>query len=347
MRSLKFVLAALLASCSTAPFAYAQTPEQIVGQQLDKLSAATRSIDSVTAQLRAMLTALGSPTPPVVVAPPRDTVTTLPPVQTGAYVALLRDDFTAYATTKDYLNVVRGSMTGNAGGGKGVILYNDGHNPQLAQIDKSVLYNGHPTLKYVMAGGTDAVPQLWPSLPHTLTRMWLRVKLRYSPGFTTTGVTPNYGTGYKLLGWGWAGPGGVDGRGSLEFENVSQYYFRWSVAPRGGAPASGTKEGPGGAVATEWRDGAWYDYIILVEQTNNGTGMRQRFWLAKDGSTPTLRADQSGAMASGQKAPAIDRIMLGMNFNQQRAANQAQAMWIGQWEVVDGSQYADPFGVLR
>jgi hypothetical protein len=50
-------------------------------------------------------------------------------------------------------------------------------------------------------------------------------------------------------------------------------------------------------------------------------------------------------MAAGQTVPNVNRIMLGMNFNQVRAANQTQALWSGQWEVVDGSQHAHPFGL--
>jgi hypothetical protein len=288
-------------------------------------------------------------TPPPTQPPPTDPTPTEPPPATvppatGAGVssyALISDDFSKYADSKAFLANVTSAHGGT--GTPGSVLYNDCHNPSLATIDKSVLYNGHATLKYNMAANTAEVPQLWPSLPHTLTRMWLRVKLRYSPGFTTTGVSSG-GTGYKLLGWGWAD--GYDGRGSLEFENVNQYYFRWTLVPRNTAlTSSGTKNIQGGAVSNEWSDGGWYDYIILVEQTKDGTGMRQRFWMTKDGSTPTLRADQSGTMAAGQKAPPIDRIMLGMNFNMVRAATQSQAMWIGQWEVVDGSKYANPFGL--
>jgi len=37
--------------------------------------------------------------------------------------------------------------------------------------------------------------------------------------------------------------------------------------------------------------------------------------------------------------------MLGLNFNSPRAVGQNQALWYGQWEVVDGSQYSNPFNL--
>lgn len=41
--------------------------------------------------------------------------------------------------------------------------------------------------------------------------------------------------------------------------------------------------------------------------------------------------------------PPVNRILLGMNINQTVA--RTQALWIGQWDVVDGTRSLNPFGV--
>ena len=50
-------------------------------------------------------------------------------------------------------------------------------------------------------------------------------------------------------------------------------------------------------------------------------------------------------MRDNSALPGLNSVMLGLNFNQVRAIGQNQAVWYGQWEVVDGSVYTDPFGV--
>jgi len=220
-------------------------------------------------------------------------------------------------------------------------VYTDGVNPSMATLDTDTLYNGHPTVKYNQPGGTNATPELWVGFPQPLRRFWFRAKIKFSQGFTTDGVTPNYGKGYKLFGWGWRGN---NGRGSVELGNVSQYYIVWGVTP-GSSSAYGSAPDVTASrhASTEWQDNKWYDYIVLYEQTS-ATTVRERWWLARDGEQPVLQGDNVGQMTSGQ-VPAADRFMMGMNFNQQRAQNQNQALWYGQWELVDGEQNANPFGL--
>jgi hypothetical protein len=54
-------------------------------------------------------------------------------------------------------------------------------------------------------------------------------------------------------------------------------------------------------------------------------------------------------MKDGSLMPPLSTITIGLNFNQVRAPNQSQAIWWGEWEVVDGSVSAhpNPFGVAR
>jgi hypothetical protein len=230
------------------------------------------------------------------------------------------------------------------------VLYNDGYNGQLASIDPTVLYNGHQTLKYTQPGGVSTTPALWVHFPNgkVLTKMWFRSKIRFSPGFTTTGTLgnsaadPNGENAYKLLGWGWDT---YDASGRVEITNTNQYDFYWNIQSKsnGSLVGGGQHQSPG-SITTEWTDGGWYDYIIECD-FSQGTNGVSRVWMSKDGQTPVLKATTTGSMTNGSALPNIEWIALGLNFNQQRAANQNQALWYGQWEVIDGVQHPDPYGL--
>ncbi len=248
--------------------------------------------------------------------------------------ALIGEDFSNYSNTAALMSRV---ATHIGGSGSGQVIYGDGYNAKLAEIDNNVRYNGHQTLKYNQPSGTTNTPALWASLPRPLSKAWIRVKVRFSSRFTTFGTTPGSANAYKLLGWGW---NGAEGRGTLEFTNTNQYTFYWNVA-RGGSPIANMAVKNGPNVTTEWTDGRWYEYIVFHEQTSPTT-VRLRWWMAPDGETPQLRSDITGQMHS-ENAPQITRVMLGLNYNSKRT--QAQSLWYGQWEVVDGSQHKNPFGV--
>jgi hypothetical protein len=259
--------------------------------------------------------------------------------------AFLWDDYTGYRSTADLDLMISRNIAGGTGDPH-TALYNDGANGDLAKLDMKVLYNGHPTVRYDQPELKNTTPELWVSFPKPLRRFWFRAKIQFSPGFTTDGITPNYGKGYKLFGWGWRGN---YGRGSIELGSINQYYIVWGVTPAGTNTAHGnspdvTASRPASA---EWHGDNtyhnWYDYIVLYEQTSPTT-VRERWWLAPDGQTPVLQGDNVGHMTTGEVPPA-DRFMLGMNFNQQRAKGQNQSLWYGQWELVDGEQYLNPFGL--
>jgi len=255
-------------------------------------------------------------------------------------LALLSDDFSEYSSTAAFLQQVSVNVGGT--GNYLTAMYHDGRNAQLASIDPTVLYNGHATLKYTQPGGTGATPELWVTLPSSIKTMWLRAKIRFSPGYTTTGTLTNSSNAYKLLGWQLAG---VNGSGRLEITNTTQYDLYWSAATYSGATAvPNTDAGGGPSVATEWQDGGWYDYIIEYTVTSATTGVA-RAWITRDGQTPRLVMTRNRTAASGYTMPSANGVSLGMNFNQVRTATQNQALWYGQWEVVDGGAHPDPFRV--
>jgi len=256
-------------------------------------------------------------------------------------LALVSDDFSQYGSTAALQNNISVSIGGT--GGVMTSLYGDGHDAQLAELDQSVRYNGHATVKYNAPGGVSTIPGLWVTLPHPLSTMWLRAKIRFSPGFTTTGVLTNSSNAYKLLGWGYTNS---YGSGRVEITNTSQYQLYYSTLVAGTNTLSSTPNqfGIGGNVTTEWSDGGWYDYIVEYQTTSPTTSIA-RLWIAKDGSTPVLRATSTSTSLSGYTMAQVGYVMLGLNFNQVRAASQSEALWYGQWEVVDGVQHPNPFGL--
>lgn len=266
-----------------------------------------------------------------------------PPSGNGLVVA---DYFSRYAATADLQSKI----------GKGTtFLYSDNINTHLASIDNVVKYNGGNTMMYTLPGGSGATPQLVTAV-RPLTNMWFRVKIRFSPGFTTTGeyngvVTAANPTGYysgnayKFLSWAWQG---LNGRGEIMITNTDEYQNLIDVFP----PDYGTPGGRpsmqaithGGRISSEWTDGGWYDYIIHYEILSSSTA-RQRLWVARDGSTPVLRATSNLTAYSDVPLPPINRVQFGRNFNQLRLPNQIQYLWYGQWEIYDGTQNPAPFGI--
>lgn len=255
-------------------------------------------------------------------------------------VSLAKDDFTGYSSTA----ALQANITSNAGGtgSPATALYHDGTNASLVSLDPTTLYNGHATMKYSMPGGTNATPWLAIGFAQPLAHIWYRVKVRFSPGWTDTGTLTNTANAYKMLSWGYAG---ANGSGRLEITNTNEYDFYWNVQSlTDGSLIGGGNHAVPGTITNEWTSGGWYDYIIEVDHSASTSGVA-RIWMAPDGQVPVLKGTVPGAMLSGGALPLINSVSVGLNFNQVRAATQTQAIWWGQWEVVDGSQHANPFGL--
>jgi hypothetical protein len=253
---------------------------------------------------------------------------------------LVSDDFTKYSSTADLLH----NVTSNISGGTGDVhtsLYIDGVAAYLVELDSTpeARYHGHATMKYNEPGGTGATPQLHVYFPST-THIWYRVKVRFSHGFTTTGTLTNSSNAYKLLSWGWSG----DGSGRVEITNTTEYEL-YETVQSGGSVTGGGAFLTAGGITSEWTDEEWYDYIVEVDHTQP-TGVI-RLWRAKDGQTPVYQGQMPETMMNGSAMPALTNIGVGLNFNQVRAPGQSQAIWWGEWEVVDGTKHPDPFGVAR
>lgn len=251
---------------------------------------------------------------------------------------LIGDDFSKYGSTSDLLAKVSRNISG--GTGTSNLIYSDGANAQLVEIDKSVTYNGHATMKYNQPAGVAMTPEMWVAMPKQTSHVWIRAHIRFSPGYITTG-TINAANAYKLLGWAYTG---TDGSGRLEITNTTQYDFYWGTTDRStNTTSGGGNHTSGGNISTEWSDGAWYTYIIEIDNSQP-TGVTRFYW-ARGTDAPKLRATTTGTMKNGSLFPALSYVNFGMNFNQVRTASQTQALWYGDWEIVDGNAHSNPFGL--
>jgi len=284
--------------------------------------------------------------PPVIVAPPAASPppTSIPSPSVNSAgpglsgLAVISDDFTGYPTTADLMAKIS-SLHGGTADWR-TAFYSDGYGSDVS-IDPSVKYNDHSTMKYTQPGGSGGSPWLAVAFPAPLAHIWYRVKVRFSPGFTTTGTLVNSANAYKMLSWGWSGH---DGSGRLEISNTNQYELYENVQS-GPSLVGGGNYLQAGNISTEWTDGGWYDYIIEVDHSQSVGVIR--LWRSKAGQVPAYIGQTQEKMNDGSPMPQLTGISVGLNFNQVRAPNQNQAIWWGEWEVVDGTQHLNPFGVSR
>ncbi|HEU0051569.1 MAG TPA: hypothetical protein VFQ39_00285, partial [Longimicrobium sp.] len=187
--------------------------------------------------------------------------------------------------------------------------------------------------------GTTAAPRLAKTLPAALDRMWFRWRVRFSPGWTTSGS--GSGAAEWTMGqWTWSALGGS---GSLGFQNGNGYALRWSASNASGPLRYSEKRLRGsvslGSVTTEWSGGAWWEYIAYWERTGATTG-RQHYWRRSPGATTYT---YQGFTEDGNTEPRVAAVQLGGNLGRAPAAT--QYVYWGPWEVVDGTKYPNPFGL--
>lgn len=234
----------------------------------------------------------------------------------------LSDNFSSYPNTAAFV-----SNTGQFG------LYPIALNTNLAEIDQGVRYAGHQTLRMTQPAGASAGNLvLFVYLPEPVGNMWLRTKMRFSPGWRPS--TIENGGFDALLHWGWAGS--TAHRGELSVTPSARYDLLFFATG-----ATGLASTDAGAAGDHFTDGQWID-VILHYQRLDDTRTRTRLWMAPDGQAPVLRATTEGTMSSGI-APVIDRVRLSPEYKWPLAAG--QSVWLGQWEIVNGAQVASPFGL--
>lgn len=255
--------------------------------------------------------------------------------QAAPYTAVLGDDWVRYADTPALLAAVRWFAPDESRfrAAEQVAIVSDPIFGRVARITQPA--DPDPQTR----GGFS--PQLRRSLPEPLGKVWFRLRVKFSPGWTTSGsYPPGWANSYKLAFLLWQG---YSGRAEIEFSNTRQYItgvgvqgVRCSEIPLPGSQ-------PFGNVTTEWSGGDWWEFVMYYERIDSHT-FRQRWWrrqLTASGSRVDNAFTFRGSEMSCPSAPLVRGIALGANKN--KAAPVTQYIYWGPWEVVDGSAYPNPF----
>lgn len=262
----------------------------------------------------------------------------------GNYTAVAGEDWTSYAN--DAALMAAGLFGWGTSGSAGPIdnfvdLVADGTFGKVVRItqplDSTQGYS--PQMHYVLAA--------------PLNKAWFRFRIRFAPGWTTVGSGGiSQSNAYKVAHMYMPG-GGATGRTKIEIENTANFDFGFSFPNRSYTETllAGNTWGPAGSspMTTEESDNQWYEFILYHQKTGVLTG-EVRAWrrrLTTNGAIVNNPFVFVGWTYVGSAAtdtfPKISSIALGINKN--RSNDQTQYLYWGPWEIVDGSQYPDPWGV--
>lgn len=271
----------------------------------------------------------------------KDGVSGGPPPPPGNYTAVVGDDWSSYTSSSDLLTRFGWGQSGAS---------------SLFTVAANVTLVSDPVFGQVVSmrqpkdtsttGCCGWTPLKFVGFPAPLDKAWFRVMVRFSPGFTPVGpYPPAAANSYKLLFMLWQG---YSERAEIEFSNGTQYIIGFSFQGVSCSSTSLPKLGGGfTSVTNEWNNGQWYEYIMYYEKTGAASA-RMRFWMRQltmsNVINPGAWLMQGEEVTSCSSAtPQARAINLGGNKNKTTPADQ-YIFW-GPFEVVDGTQYPDPFGV--
>ena len=186
-------------------------------------------------------------------------------------------------------------------------------------------------------------PQLRRKFPGPLDDVWLRFRVKFSPGWTTRGPYPRgAANSYKLAFLRWHDS---DGRVQIEFTNTDDYDLGVHLP---GIRCTSLRL-PGsqefGEATTEWTGAEWWEYVMHYERLSP-TVMRVSWWrrpLTRSGVVVQNAFVFLGVERTCTRAPQVSGIALGINKN--KTTPVTQYIYWGPWEVVDGARYPNPFGL--
>ena len=234
----------------------------------------------------------------------------------GSYTTLLGDDWRSYSS-KTALSTYYSSA-------------------ELTNVDLATDATYGQVVRLRQNAGSTASPRLSRKLPAPASRVWYRWRARYSPGYTLGGSVWTMG---QLTWSGWTGASSLGFTGTnhtlgFNVRNASTgAYQQYAETLLAGS------SNPFGGVGSAFTDGQWYEYVLLWEKTGTTTG-RSHWWARKLGGAWTYY----GISLSGATTPQVDAVSLGAG-NLGRAPAATQYVFLGPWEVVDGTRFANPFGM--
>ena len=191
------------------------------------------------------------------------------------------------------------------------------------------------------SGTTRNVTKVNVATSDTITaRSWRTVASTNKAGYSSSNA-------YKFL---FVGYNSADGRSGIEYTYTNAYvsFVGFKRAPFEIFLELPNQKAPAGvslAVGNEWTDGEWYEYVTYYDLPAPDQG-RYRWWYRKVGDA-SYTYMQGGSLTSpaGELWPSVNRVMIGLNYNQKRAVGQSYSLWVGDWTIVDGDSYSDPFNV--
>jgi len=263
-----------------------------------------------------------------------------PPAPTGNYVAAYGDDWRAYADNAA-LHAVRQWWSWSRLPWQGHIsLVPDDTFGQVVRMTQPKQDPKAPR----------EVPRtfyLTQRFTEPLADVWVRFRVRFSPGFDLDGAVPRRANAsYKLFFLTFHG---ADGRTGIEFANRRQYIYTnlQGGFQRDYEKSFGTHRW-GGHVTGEFTNGQWYEYIVHREVTGTNVYVNRfyRRQLTRNGKVVDLPWNFWGIKTvgkPGQVARPAGGIDLGANKN--KSNDKTQYVYWGPWEVVDGATYPNPFHV--
>lgn len=256
-------------------------------------------------------------------------------ISTTGYTAVIGDDWKAYASKADL------RAAGKFWWFKSEDVYNYVDLVQDPTLGQVVRVTFPQSTDYAWA------PELSDDVPQPLDRMWYRFRVKFHPGWTTVGPNPSgWANSYKLAFWLWDG---YEGRGQIEFSNTDQYILGIGVNNNGSYLQYTERTLPNsttfGRVSTEWTDGEWWEFVAYYEKTG-ATSARQHWYrrrLTNGGAIASNPWTYVGIELTGATTPRVRGITLGANKNK----NNPTTMYLywGSYEVVDGTQYPNPWGL--
>jgi hypothetical protein len=171
-------------------------------------------------------------------------------------------------------------------------------------------------------------------------RSWRTVESANKAGYSSSNA-------YKFL---FVGYNSADGRSGIEYTYTDEYVSFVGFTRSGNVifaelPNQNGTPGLSLPVVNEWTDGEWYEYVTHYDLPAPDQG-RYRWWYRKVGD-PAYTYMQGDSLTSpaGELWPSVNRVMIGLNYNQKRAVGQSYSLWVGDWTIVDGDSYSDPFDV--
>lgn len=188
-----------------------------------------------------------------------------------------------------------------------------------------------------------------------LSRVWCMVLKRYDPGFSTVGTgNPGSANAYKDAPWFLWRPG-IDGRSGIEYTNTTGIDLGCAVGSSSVQAGSSTRT-IGNGVGSAFNDGLWLLDFALYE-IRSGRVMSARAWRTLLGTdVPSWLTNNSasgsptglveGGVLDPNASPAQAYIVTPFGANYNQGVPTQYNKQVAFWEVVDGTTYGDPYGIL-